>query len=46
MKTMIKFWTGLAAVALVAVGAVVWYGNRNGSTASVKETRGCAERFD
>lgn len=39
MKTMIKFWTGLAAVALVAVGAVVWYGNRNGSTASVKETR-------
>lgn len=39
MKTMIKFWIGIAAAAIVAVGAVVWYGNRSGSTTSVKETR-------
>lgn len=39
MKTIIKFWIGIAAAALVAVGAVAWYGNRSGSTASVKETR-------
>lgn len=39
MKTIMKFGIWVAAAAILVVGVVVWYGNRSGSIASVKETR-------